>query len=235
MRSKFLWAALVLVAVLGITTAASATTRGLITGKQIAPHSINSKKLVDHTIQKHDLSAGLIKSLHGAKGATGATGPQGLQGPKGATGATGATGPQGAPGLTNAVERYYTADLADPSTWLPIASASGPTHVLTIHLAKGNWAITGEIIAGNYTGQGIVACALRIDHVDLAWAQNAVGTPYALQQTFEMQGIFPLSAASDLELVCFNAPPNDPPGNPVIGYADIVATQITTVDISEEG
>ena len=85
MRSKWLWAALALVAVLGITTAASATTRGLITGKQIAPHAINSKHLVNHTIQAHDLSNGLIKSLHGAQGPTGPTGP---------------TGPQGAPGLS---------------------------------------------------------------------------------------------------------------------------------------
>ena len=89
MRSKWLWAALALVAVLGITTAASATTRGLITGSMIAAHSINSKKLVDHTIQKHDLSSKLIRSLRGAKGATGPAGP------RGATGATGAQGPTG--------------------------------------------------------------------------------------------------------------------------------------------
>jgi hypothetical protein len=92
MRSKWLWAALALVAVLGITTAASATTRGLITGKQIAPHTINSKHLVNHTIQKHDLSQTLVNSLHGARG------PQGLPGMDGRTGLTGLTGPQGVPG-----------------------------------------------------------------------------------------------------------------------------------------
>ena len=63
MRSKFLWAALALVAVLVITTAASATTRGLIHGKQIAPHAINSKHLVNHTIQAHDLSKKAIASF----------------------------------------------------------------------------------------------------------------------------------------------------------------------------
>lgn len=77
MRSKWIWAALTLVAVLGITTAASATTRGLITGRMIAPHSINSKHLVNHSIQAHDLSNGLIASLHGAKGDTGPAGPAG--------------------------------------------------------------------------------------------------------------------------------------------------------------
>ena len=95
MRSKFLGAALALVAVLGITTAASATTRWLITGKMIAPHSINSTKLVDHTIQKHDLSQKLVRSLHGAKGARGPVGPQGPAGPQGATGATGSQGATG--------------------------------------------------------------------------------------------------------------------------------------------
>lgn len=65
MRSKFLWTVLTLAVVLGVTTVASATTSGLITGKMIAPHSINSKKLVDHTIKAHDLSPGLVKALHG--------------------------------------------------------------------------------------------------------------------------------------------------------------------------
>src|SRR5512142_1055777 len=103
MRSKWFWAALALVAVLGITTAASATTRGLITGKMIAPHSINSKHLVNHTLQAHDLSQGLIKSLKGQMGPPGPQGPQGVQGsvgPAGPKGATGATGPQGLKGDT---------------------------------------------------------------------------------------------------------------------------------------
>lgn len=99
MRSKLLWAALALVAVLGITSAASATTRGWITGSMIKPHSITSKHLVNHTIQAHDLSAALIKSLHGEKGARGPTGAQGPVGPQGIPGATGPTGPQGPSGV----------------------------------------------------------------------------------------------------------------------------------------
>lgn len=66
MRSKMMWAVVALVVVLGITTAASATTRGWITGTQIAPHTINSKHLANHTIQKHDLSTQLVRSLHDA-------------------------------------------------------------------------------------------------------------------------------------------------------------------------
>ena len=92
MRSKALWSILALIAVLGLTATAGGATSGLITGKQIAPHTINSKNLVNHTIQAHDLSAALIKSLHGAKGARGATGPAGPAGPAGAQGAPGISG-----------------------------------------------------------------------------------------------------------------------------------------------
>jgi hypothetical protein len=68
MRRKSLWTGLALVAMLGITTAASPATRSLITGNMIKPHQITSKHLVDHTIQAHDLSATLVKSLEGIAG-----------------------------------------------------------------------------------------------------------------------------------------------------------------------
>jgi hypothetical protein len=68
MRSKALWTGLALVAVLGITTAASPATRSLITGNMIKLHQITSKHLVDHTIQAHDLSATLVTSLTGIAG-----------------------------------------------------------------------------------------------------------------------------------------------------------------------
>lgn len=98
MSSKLLWFALALVAVLGLSTAASGHVRTLITGNEIKPHSITSKHLVDHTIQAHDLSAALVKSLRGQVGATGLTGATGATGPTGATGATGPTGATGAQG-----------------------------------------------------------------------------------------------------------------------------------------
>jgi hypothetical protein len=100
MRSKLLWFALALVAVLGLSSAASGRVQSLITGDQIAPHSINTKHLVDHTIQQHDLSVALVKSLRGQTGATGAAGATGAKGDSGATGATGATGAQGPKGAT---------------------------------------------------------------------------------------------------------------------------------------
>jgi len=108
MFSKTLWLALALIAVLSLTAAASGRESYLITGKDIKPHSITSRHLVDHTIQIHDLSLALVKSLRGQVGPTGATGPKGdtgtagAQGPKGDAGATGATGAQGKTGATGA-------------------------------------------------------------------------------------------------------------------------------------
>lgn len=104
MLHKLAWALVVVAAALGMTTVASGTGRPMVTGKDIKTHSITSLHMVDHTLQMHDLSAKLIKSLRGqagATGATGATGPAGLQGPtgdKGPQGAKGEPGPQGPKG-----------------------------------------------------------------------------------------------------------------------------------------
>ena len=108
--TKMLWLGLALVAVLGLTATASGTVQGLITGKQIAPHSITSLHMANGTIQAHDLSSGLVASLKGKTGATGAKGEAGAPGGKGDTGSkgdkgdrgdTGDKGPQGPPGLSN--------------------------------------------------------------------------------------------------------------------------------------
>jgi hypothetical protein len=96
MRRKFLWFAVVVAAaafVLAFT--ASGSVRGVINGKDIKAHSITSRHLVDHTIQAHDLSTGLIASLRGQTGPAGVQGPNGSAGPAGETGPKGATGPAG--------------------------------------------------------------------------------------------------------------------------------------------
>jgi hypothetical protein len=58
---------------------------GLISGKQIANHSIPAKKL----------TAAAVKALHGQRGPAGPQGPKGDTGSQGPKGETGATGPQG--------------------------------------------------------------------------------------------------------------------------------------------
>src|SRR5262245_54101754 len=101
MAPKWIWALLATIGVLAMTAAASGTVKPLIAGKDIKSHSITSLHMVDHTLQAHDLSPALIKSL---KGMTGPAGAQGVQGPAGAAGEqgpkgdTGEAGPQGVKG-----------------------------------------------------------------------------------------------------------------------------------------
>jgi hypothetical protein len=161
------------------------------------------------------------------------TGPQGPQG---------VPGPHGPAGIAHADERFFARSLANVATWLPIVSGTWPdvrpfmTHVLTMHLDKGNYAVTMEVIAGNGAGQGIVVCLLGNSTLGFAVAQSGVGNApgFALQQTFEAQGIFAMSAPGDLELSCFNAPPNEPAGNPRIGLADVIATKLDTFTSTQE-
>lgn len=95
MRSKWLWVALALVAVLGLTATASGTVQNMITGTQIAPHSITSLHMVNGTLQAHDMSPAFLKSLQGKVGKTGPQGPQGSKGDTGARGDNGSKGDQG--------------------------------------------------------------------------------------------------------------------------------------------
>lgn len=144
-----------IVAVLAVTTTASGTVRGLITGKQIAPHQITSRHLVDHTIQKHDLSPALVNSLRGQTGATGAqglkgdtgaTGATGAQGPKGDTGAGGAQGPKGDKGEPGA--GLQIAGSAETLGALPASAAVGETYLVTATKELYTWDGTVWVDAG---------------------------------------------------------------------------------------
>jgi hypothetical protein len=154
----------------------------------------------------------------------------------------GPPGPQGPPGVTRADERFFARSLADPSTWLPIVSGTWPdvrpvmTHVLTMHLDAGNYAVTAEMIAANNSGHGIVVCLFGNPTVGYTVAQSGVGNEagFALQQTFEAQSTYALDSPTDLELSCFNAPPNDPAGTPRIGFADVIATKLNLLSSTQE-
>jgi hypothetical protein len=60
---KALWALAALTLVLGITTAATGSVAGVITGQGIKNYSITSVDLKNHTIQAHDMSSTLLSSL----------------------------------------------------------------------------------------------------------------------------------------------------------------------------
>ena len=91
-KTKYVIAAALAALVAGAATAGASS---LITGGQIAPHTIAAKNL------NSNLMGMLRGDHHGFKpivGPTGPQGPPGPQGPKGDMGATGATGPAGTGG-----------------------------------------------------------------------------------------------------------------------------------------
>jgi hypothetical protein len=103
-------------------------------------------------------------------------------------------------------------------------------------LASEEAVLTAEVIAENDSGHGIVICLLGNSTVGFTVAQSGVGNAagFALQQTFEAQGRFALNGPNDLELSCFNAPPNVPAGNPRLGFADVIATKLDTFTSTQE-
>ena len=234
MRSKWMWAALALVAVLGITTAASATTRGLITGKMIAPHAVNSKHLVNHTIQSHDLSQKLIRSLHGAQGATGPAGPRGPAGPQGATGAQGPVGPSNAYEtvfVSWAFDPYYT---TDPYEITESDLATAPYVVTSSNLPVGNYVINGQVtILAAADSYWRVLCQLRVPLSGHGWvgaATATVGDDFgdATEVTLPIAFTAQVTTAnSSLGLSCVRTDGDG--ANPSVTYTDFIATRVGTV------
>ncbi len=78
MRTKSLWLAVIVIAALAAAVAARGSVHHLISGKDIAPNTIQSYHLVDHTIQARDLSPSLVASLKGDKGPPGPEGQNGV-------------------------------------------------------------------------------------------------------------------------------------------------------------
>jgi hypothetical protein len=228
----------------------AASTAGLALAGGIAYAAIPDPGGVIHTCFKPSDATKLggtpLSVVDSESGATCKAGDTALtfnqQGPPGPQGLQGLPGPQGPPGVSHADERFFARSLANVDTWLPIVSGVWPdvrpflTHVLTLHLEKGNYAVTAEVIAENDSGHGIVVCLLGNSTVGFTVGQSGVGNApgFALQQTFEEQSIFALESAGDLELSCFNAPPNEPAGNPRIGFADVVATKLDTFTSTQE-
>jgi len=177
MRSRLTLLALAGIGVLVLfATTASGRVTTMITGKDIAPHSITSKHLVDHTIQAHDLSLGLIKSLQGATGPQGPAGPQGQAGPKGDTGPQGATGARGATGATGAAglqgQKGDTGEKGEPG--LSSLSTDGPYPSLT---QLGNYPGGRANSTAAWTGDG--GATLQQSWVRCGTGKAALGGGYS--------------------------------------------------------
>jgi hypothetical protein len=109
------------VALGGTTYAATSLPTNSVGTKQLKKNAVTSAKISDHTLQKHDLSGKLIRSLRGANG------PAGPQGENGATGAQGATGVLDTKMFAGPLPDEIPATKVEPS-W---GSMVGPTVIIT--------------------------------------------------------------------------------------------------------
>jgi Collagen triple helix repeat (20 copies) len=233
-KGKGLKTAFIAAVVAAIVAAASGTAATLV---------VTSKNIKNGTIQTVDISAKAKRAMKGKRGPMGPRGAQGLPGAQGPPGTPGTPGTPGPPGLTNADQWYFLRDLTKPEEWLPVVSGTWPdvkpsmTRVMSMHLDKGNYVITTQVIVGNYSGQGVIVCLLGNDSLGYSVVQSGVGSTagFALQQTLDAQDIFKLAEPGDLVLSCFNAPPNTPAGTPGIGYAAVIATKVDTATITRVG
>jgi hypothetical protein len=145
------------------------------------------------------------------------------------------TGPQGPPGPSGTSHVDEWAQFAGVGGGVPIVNGVWPairghdTVLKTFHLAAGQYLVSTEVLGVNNDGQGVFVCRVGNDQVGNELAQAAIGNAagFALQQTMVEQTVFDIPAGgSDLELRCFNAPPNEPMGNPMVNFWDIAATTI---------
>jgi hypothetical protein len=164
------------------------------------------------------------------------TGPQG---------ATGPVGPQGPAGPTRADERYYLAStFADRSTWLPIRVGtfsdvvSSTTRIVTAHLAAGNYTVAAQVIAENHDGVGYVVCFVHNGGQILGLSEGVVGIggAAAFAQTLGIDVGISLTQAADVDLSCDSVPlgASQAAGTPIVGLADIVATKVDTLNLSQD-
>jgi hypothetical protein len=147
------------------------------------------------------------------------------------TGPQGAPGQQGPPGTSHVDEwAWYNG----PGGGIPVVNGVWPaikgheSTILTFHLDKGQYLVSTEILAINNDGQGVIVCQTGNSALGISLAQAAVGNAagFALQQTMQEQTVFVVPSPQDLTVECFNAPPNEPAGNPEVNLVDVTATKI---------
>lgn len=121
-----------------------------------------------------------------------------------------------------------------PGGGIPIVNGVWPdirgheTTVLTFHLDPGQYLVTTQLIAINNSGQGIAVCQTGNAALGISLLQGAVGNTagMALQQTMSSQTVFDVPTGQDLTVDCFNAPPNEPRGNPIVNLVDVLASKV---------
>jgi hypothetical protein len=136
---------------------------GLITGSQIAKHTISQQNLGYVVLAKLNSKATTVAGTPGPAGpagAAGAVGPAGAAGPAGpagtpggatgAAGAPGATGPAGANGATGPAGGFALADIHYVSS-LPTLVHGGDTATVSADCATGQDVIGGGVEGADFT------------------------------------------------------------------------------------
>jgi Collagen triple helix repeat (20 copies) len=215
---------------------------------------VTSKNIKNGTIQTVDISAKAKRALKGNRGprglrglagAQGAQGIQGLQGPPGAAGAPGAKGDKG--DGTDAYATEFCSTEAFPSlcTGTPIevsaTTAAEAGYFLTLaDLPAGFYTLSATVVLrASATADAVVACHLRSPveppppPAFVTTASAAVGDDagHVLEATIPLSGAVQLLGTFAAGIKCFR-PTGSPTTNPVITYAFLRATKVTSLRCS---
>lgn len=152
----------------------------------------------------------------------------------------------GTAAASRADERFFVAaNLADPSTMLPLANGQLPsvfphlTRVVTMHVPAGNYAIASQITLINHTGDGSVVCLLLdSSNQTHGYAETSVGidSGYNRNETMTIDGALSLAAADDISLGCWNDTGNTQvaPGTALVRAADITTKTVDAASVTQE-
>lgn len=176
--------ALIAAAVALAVCAGGATAASLITGSQIAQHTVTQGNLASGVLAKLNRSplAGAPGAVgpQGPAGAAGAAGPQGVAGPQGPQGipgpGAGATGPAGAQGPQGDQGPQGPAGVVDLGR---IRYVQGATATITSAGTVSSQAVCGNgsrLLSGGYTGSNLAVVLQNYPSSSSTWFVQATST-----------------------------------------------------------
>jgi hypothetical protein len=152
----------------------------------------------------------------------------------------------GTAAMTRADERFYVApNLTDRSTFLELVNGTYPsvlsnlTHVVTAHVAAGDYAIAAQITVSNHSGDGSVQCLLldAAGHTH-GYASMSAGIDSGFNRdgTMTIDGALSLTTDTDISLACWNSfvVGYDNPGAALVAAADITTKSVDAASVTQE-
>jgi hypothetical protein len=233
--------ALIAAIVAAVVAAASGTAATIV---------VTSKNIKNGTIQTVDISAKAKRALKGNRGPRGLRGLAGAQGVQGIPGLQGPPGAAGAKGDKGDGSDAYATEFCSPEAF---TSCTGtPIEVSATTAAEAGYFLTlADLPAGFYTlsatvelratdtADAVVACHLRSPvepppppaFVTVASAAVGDDAGHVLKATIPLTGAVQLLGTFAAGIKCFR-PTGSPTTNPVITYAFLRATKVTSLRCS---